>query len=103
MRIICRGIHAGEGRFAYPYAYTSDVSWAPRPACGPPAAPLAPMPYSMSGPAYKGMDPSDPATYARPWNPQPGMIALLNFDGACSRAAPPRSCAAAPSSASPGS
>jgi hypothetical protein len=28
------------------------------------------------------MDPSDPLTYVRPWNPQPGMIAYLNFDGA---------------------
>jgi hypothetical protein len=35
-----------------------------------------------SGPDYKGMDPSDPLTYVRPWNPQPGMIAYLNFDGA---------------------
>lgn len=37
---------------------------------------------SDAGPSYKGMDPSDPATYVRPWNPQPGMIAYLNFDGA---------------------
>jgi hypothetical protein len=31
---------------------------------------------------FNGMDPSDPSTYTRPWNPQPGMIAYLNFDGA---------------------
>jgi len=37
---------------------------------------------NMSGPEFKGMDPSDPATYVRPWAPQPGMIAFLNFDGA---------------------
>jgi hypothetical protein len=37
---------------------------------------------NMSGPSFKGMDPSNPATYVRPWNPAPGMIALLNFDGA---------------------
>jgi hypothetical protein len=30
---------------------------------------------------YAGMDPSDPTTYVRPWNPQPGMVARLNFDG----------------------
>jgi len=37
---------------------------------------------NMSGPDYKGMDPSNPATYVRPWAPQPGMITYLNFDGA---------------------
>jgi hypothetical protein len=40
------------------------------------------MASTMSGPSFKGMDPSDPLTYVRPWNPQPGMIALLNYDGA---------------------
>lgn len=40
------------------------------------------LPYNMSGPHYKGMDPSDPATYVRPWAPQQGMISFLNFDGA---------------------
>jgi hypothetical protein len=28
------------------------------------------------------MDPSDPATYVRPYRPARGMIAWLNFDGA---------------------
>jgi hypothetical protein len=37
---------------------------------------------NMSGPLFQGMDPSNPATFTRPWNPQPGMIAQLNFDGA---------------------
>jgi hypothetical protein len=36
----------------------------------------------MSGPHWKGMDPSDPATWVRQWSPQPGMIGFLNFDGA---------------------
>jgi hypothetical protein len=31
---------------------------------------------------YQGMDPSDPVTWTRPYNPQPGMIAYLNIDGA---------------------
>ena len=31
---------------------------------------------------YSGMDPSDPSTYIRPWNPQAGMIGRLNYDGA---------------------
>jgi len=30
---------------------------------------------------FAGMDPSDPSTWVRRWNPQPGMIARLNFDG----------------------
>ena len=46
------------------------------------APPLAPLPWSQAGPGYKGMDPSDSLTYVRPWNPQPGMIGYLNFDGA---------------------
>ena len=37
---------------------------------------------NMSGPAYAGMDPSDPSTWVRTWNPAPGMISFLNFDGA---------------------
>jgi len=43
------------------------------------------LPQGPIGPnqmPFCGMDPSDPRTYVRPWNPQPGMIARLNFDGA---------------------
>jgi hypothetical protein len=43
---------------------------------------LAPLPVGADGQPYLGMDPSAPATWVRPWNPQPGMIARLNFDGA---------------------
>lgn len=46
------------------------------------SARMAALPYSMSGPQYKGMDPSDVSTHIRQWNPQPGMIAYLNYDGA---------------------
>jgi hypothetical protein len=28
------------------------------------------------------MDPSDPITWVRQYAPRPGMVALLNFDGA---------------------
>jgi hypothetical protein len=31
---------------------------------------------------FNGMDPSNPATWVRPYNPQPGMISYLNLDGA---------------------
>jgi hypothetical protein len=43
---------------------------------------MAPNPTNMSGPEFKGMDPSNPATFVREWNPAPGMIGYLNFDGA---------------------
>jgi len=43
---------------------------------------LAPMPVGADGQPFLGMDPSAPATWVRPWNPQPGMVAYLNFDGA---------------------
>lgn len=36
----------------------------------------------VAGQPYMGMDPSAPTTWVRPYNPQPGMIARLNFDGA---------------------
>jgi hypothetical protein len=43
---------------------------------------MADLPTTMSGPGYKGMDPSDPSTYVRAWNPAAGMVGYLNFDGA---------------------
>jgi len=44
---------------------------------------LAPLPVGpVEGQPFLGMDPSAPATWVRPWNPQPGMISYLNFDGA---------------------
>jgi hypothetical protein len=47
----------------------------------PGAGPVGPVPGS-GGLSFNGMDPSDPTSYVRPYNPQPGMIALLNYDGA---------------------
>jgi hypothetical protein len=47
----------------------------------PGAGPVGPVPGS-GGMSYNGMDPSDPATWVRPYNPQPGMIGRLNYDGA---------------------
>jgi hypothetical protein len=44
---------------------------------------MAPLPVTGPGGLWwAGMDPSDPATWVRPWNPQAGMISRLNFDGA---------------------
>lgn len=43
----------------------------------------APLPNSIPGQLpYTGLDPSNPATWVRPYNPQPGMVARLNFNGA---------------------
>lgn len=42
-----------------------------------------PLPVlAPGGRPFAGMDPSDPLTYVRPWNPAPGMIGYLNYNGA---------------------
>jgi len=43
---------------------------------------VSPLPVGQGGEPFNGMDPSNPVSWVRPWNPQPGMIAYLNFDGA---------------------
>lgn len=43
-----------------------------------PAGPVSRGDTSAIG--YNGMDPSDPPTWVRGYNPQPGMVARLNFD-----------------------
>jgi hypothetical protein len=50
---------------------------------------MAPLPVGVGGQPYMGMDPSAPVTWVRPWNPQPGMVARLNFDGAKMQATTP--------------
>lgn len=80
--LIMRRPIRGHGRaWRTPVEITAGFSGPPSiaPHSSGPAAALA---YSMSGPGFKGMDPSDPLTYTRAWNPQPGMIGYLNFDGA---------------------
>jgi hypothetical protein len=47
---------------------------------GGPAGPVGPI--AGTDVPYMGMDPSDPTTWTRRYNPQPGMIAYLNRDGA---------------------
>lgn len=62
----------------HPVAITSAAG---RPCAGGTVV-MSPLPVGVAGQTFNGMDPSDPSTYVRPWNPQPGMIAYLNFDGA---------------------
>jgi hypothetical protein len=55
-----------------------------RPIAGAMTPVMSPLPIYRpgGGSPFSGMDPSDPATYVRPWRPAPGMIGYLNFDGA---------------------
>lgn len=42
-----------------------------------------PLPSAIPGQQpFAGMDPSNEATWVRQFNPQPGMIAYLNYNGA---------------------
>jgi hypothetical protein len=80
MNIMRRPVR-GWGKHSHPTIHIT-AGFPGRP-CSAYSAPFAGVAdTTMSGPRYKGMDPSDPATHVRPWNPQPGMIAYLNFDGA---------------------
>jgi hypothetical protein len=45
-----------------------------------PAGPVGPV--GSTDRPYVGMDPTDRSTWVRPWNPAPGMIGWLNYDGA---------------------
>lgn len=45
---------------------------------------------ALMAPTGLGMDPSDPSTYSRPYNPQPGMFARLHQDQAQARKAASR-------------
>lgn len=47
---------------------------------GGPAGPVGPA--GATDHPYAGMDPSDSSTWTRPYAPQAGMIAWLNYDGA---------------------
>lgn len=73
------GRYRSQGAFVF---YTGAAG--PRPGTG--GAPMLTVPMPMAIPGtdipFSGMDPSNPATYTRPWNPATGMIARLNFDGA---------------------
>ncbi len=79
MRIMRRPIR-GWGMHSHPVIHVTP-GFPGRP-CNSYSAPFTGQASTMSGPQFKGMDPSDPATYVRVWAPQPGMIAYLNFDGA---------------------
>jgi hypothetical protein len=77
--IIMRRPVRGWGKHSHPVIHITP-GFPGRP-CSSHSAPTL-EPYNLDGPQFKGMDPSDPATYVRAWAPQPGMIAYLNFDGA---------------------
>lgn len=79
----------GHGRISYPHSrFHSGAAWGGRPLPG--GAPVVTGPLPVPGAApFAGMDPSDPLTYTRAWNPRGGMIAYLNYDGAQAQARQP--------------
>jgi hypothetical protein len=80
----------GHGRFAYAGTMYHTGAAGPRPLPGGTPRVTAPLPVAIPGQLpYAGMDPSDPGTWVRPWNPQSGMVARLNYDGAMVQAAQP--------------
>ena len=81
MNILRRPVSGGYGRHSHP-VISITPGFPARPCDGYHAPFTGTAAANMSGPAYKGMDPSDPATYVRNWAPCEGMIAFLNFDGA---------------------
>lgn len=87
--IIMRRPVGGHGRHTYAqHQFHSGAASGARPLPG--GAPVITGPLPVPGEAvYSGMDPSDPLTYVRPWNPAPGMIGYLNYDGAQTQARQP--------------
>jgi hypothetical protein len=74
----------GSGRHTYGMSRYHEGHGMIRPGTGGSLRISAPLPVEIPGTGmpYAGMDPSNPLTYVRPWNPQPGMISQLNYDGA---------------------
>lgn len=85
--LIMRRPLSGYGKHSHPVIHIAP-GFPGRP-CTSYAMPLSALPYTMSGPEYNGMDPSDPVTWTRPYAPQPGMIGYLNFDGAAQQSRTP--------------
>jgi hypothetical protein len=73
--------------FAAVTARRADLQ-GPRP-CSGGALVMYPMGVGLNGQPFLGMDPSAPSTWVRPYNPQPGMVARFNFDGAAAQAYTP--------------
>lgn len=80
MRIMRRPI-GGFGIHNHPFVAITGGFPGGRP-CSGYSPRMSALPTTLSGPGWKGMDPSDPSTWPRQWNPQPGMISYLNHDGA---------------------
>jgi hypothetical protein len=72
----------GAGRHTYAYGMYHSGAGTHRPLPGGAPVVTGPLPVSIPGAQpFAGMDPSNPMTYVRPWNPAPGMVGRLNFDG----------------------
>lgn len=78
---ISRDIRGSGRHYSTAHVYASGAA-GPHPGGGAPMI-TAPLPNAVPGQLpYTGLDPSDSTTWVRPYNPQPGMIAYLNFNGA---------------------
>jgi len=88
---LTRPVAGGHLGYAYPHLYGRNYAPAGRPGSGGAPRVTGPLPVAIPGSdmPFAGMDPSNPATYVRPWNPQPGMIGRLNYDGAQAQAVQP--------------
>jgi hypothetical protein len=65
----------------HPHVLMSEGAGRPLPGGAPMIT--APLPIAIPGAQpYCGMDPSNQSTWVRQYNPQPGMIGRLNYDGA---------------------
>lgn len=83
MITMTRPVRYGQQGYAFEHPYGRNYAPAGRPGSGGAPRVTGPLPVTAPGNMpFAGMDPSDPSTYVRPWNPQPGMVARLNFDGA---------------------
>lgn len=80
---VSRPVDSGRGRVRNPeHTHAAAPRLSRTPMGGTPRV-TVPLPVlGMAGGTFNGMDPSDPRTHVRPWNPQPGMIGRLNWDGA---------------------
>jgi hypothetical protein len=98
---VTRNVAAGPGRYhRAPVLHAAGCAQV-RPASHAVTPAMVPMSANWSGPVFKGMDPSDPRTHVRPWNPAPGMIAQLNYDGAALQGTTPTGLQRGPQSRRP--
>jgi hypothetical protein len=92
MGMVMRRSYVRRWPYFHPHTSSTPASWCPHRGAvvlGGPAGPVSRG--DTTDLSYNGMDPSDPQSWVRPYNPQPGMCALFNFDPFLSGGEPARS------------